>query len=130
MLNITLTADRRGSLKPGSPVSFRQVNVGEVKGYELSKTAEGVDIYVSIQKRYAPLIRENTRFWITSGVQCGLFTGLKTESIESVLAGGIAFATPDNGQMGPRAKKTSRFILHEKPMEVWLYWKPKIDLVL
>ncbi len=130
MLNITLTADRRGSLKPGSPVSFRQVNVGEVKGYELSKTAEGVDIYVSIQKRYAPLIRENTRFWITSGVQFGLFTGLKTESIESVLAGGIALATPDNDQMGPRAKKESRFILHEKPMEVWLYWKPKIDLVL
>lgn len=130
MLNITLTADRRGSLKPGSPISFRQVNVGEVKGYELSKTADEVNIYVSIQKKYAPLIRENTRFWVTSGVKFGLFTGLKTESMESVLAGGVAFATPEKDQMGPRAKKGARFILHEKPMQVWLYWKPEINLTL
>lgn len=130
MLNITLTADRRGSLELGSPITFRQVNVGEVKGYALSKTADGVDIYASIEKKYAPLIRENTRFWITTGIEFGLFSGLKTESIKSIMAGGVAFATPDNNEMGPQAKKDARFILHEKPMNVWLYWKPKIDLDL
>lgn len=127
-LGLTLIADRRGSLKAGSPVTYRQVIVGEVKGYELSKTAEGVEIFVSIQKTYAPLVRENSRFWITSGIEFGLFSGLKTESIESVLAGGVAFVTPGNDEMGARIKDGTDFPLYEKPMAVWQTWKPRIDL--
>lgn len=127
-LSLTLNVDRRGSLKAGSPVTYRQVIVGEVTGYELSKTAEKVNVFISIQKKYAPLVRENSRFWITSGIEFGLFSGLKTESVESVLAGGVAFVTPGNDEMGGRVRNGTDFHLYEKPMAVWKTWKPRIDL--
>ena len=131
-LKIVLTADRRGSLKSGSPVYYRQVKVGEVSGAELAKTADHVNIHVAIDDTYAPLVRENSRFWNVSGigVDFGLFRGgqIKTESLESVLAGGIAFATPDNESMGERVKNGTSFPLFDAPEDQWLTWKPKIPL--
>ena len=69
--------------------------MGEVTGYELADTTEHVRIYLNIQRRYTPLVRENSVFWNVSGIgmHFGLFSGLdvQTESLESILAGGIAF---------------------------------------
>jgi paraquat-inducible protein B len=45
-----------------------------------------------------------------------------------VLAGGIAFATPDNEMMGERAKNGARFPLFDASEAEWLTWKPKIPL--
>lgn len=131
-LKIVLTAARRGSLKPGSPVYYRQVKVGEVVEALLAETADHVDIHVAIEEKFAPLVREKTRFWNASGigVDFGLFRGgqIKTESLESVLAGGIAFATPDNEMMGVRAKNGATFPLFDASEAEWLTWKPKIPL--
>jgi paraquat-inducible protein B len=131
-LKIVLTAARRGSLKPGSPVYYRQVKVGEVTAAALAETADHVDIYVAIQEKFAPLVREKSRFWNASGigVDFGLFRGgqIKTESLESVLAGGIAFATPDNEIMGKRVKNGAVFSLSDTSEGEWLTWKPKIPL--
>ena len=63
-------------------------------------------------------------------VNFGLFRGLKikTESFEAILAGGIAFATPDTDKMGEAASKDAVFKLHQKAQDTWLQWKPRIDL--
>jgi len=131
-LQILLTADRRGSLKAGSPVYYRQVKVGEVTGAALAKTADTVYITCAIEKKYASLVRENSRFWNVSGVgvDFGLFRGgqIKTESLESILAGGVAFATPDEDQMGAKAKNGALFPLYDAPEDAWLAWRPKIPL--
>jgi paraquat-inducible protein B len=131
-LQILLTADRRGSVKSGSPVYYRQVKVGEVNGAALAKTADTVNITCAIEKKYAPLVRENSRFWNVSdiGVDLGLFRGgqIKTESLESILAGGLAFATPDEDQMGATAKNGALFSLYDAPEDAWLAWRPKIPL--
>ncbi len=131
-LKILLTADRRGSLKSGSPVYYRQVKVGEVAGAELAKSADYVYITCLIEEKFAPLVRKNTRFWNVSGigVDFGLFRGgqIKTESLESVLAGGVSFATPDNDKMGETVKNGAVFPLFDKPEEEWLAWRPKIPL--
>lgn len=131
-LKIILTADRRGSLKAGSPVYYRQVRVGEVAGAELAKSADFVYITCLIEEKFAPLVRENTRFWNVSGigVDFGLFRGgqIKAESLESILAGGIEFATPDNENMGERVKNGATFPLFAAPEDEWLAWKPKISL--
>jgi paraquat-inducible protein B len=77
-------------------------------------------------------VRENTVFWNASGVDVnfGLFKGLeiKTESFEAILAGGIAFATPDNSEMGEQAKQHAVFPLQPKVQDEWRLWKPRIDL--
>jgi paraquat-inducible protein B len=131
-LKILLTADRRGSLKTGSPVYYRQVKVGEVAGAELAKSADHVYITCLIEEKFAPLVRENTRFWNVSGigVDFGLFRGgqIKTESLESILAGGVSFATPGNDKMGEPVKSGAVFPLFDKPEDEWLSWRPKIPL--
>ncbi|NWA05288.1 PqiB family protein [Pseudomonas gingeri] len=131
-LSLTLSAARRGSLKEGVPVTYREVTVGKVTGYELGATADRVLIHILIEPRYAPLVRTGSRFWNTSGfgADFGLFKGVtvRTESLETLIQGGIAFATPDGERMGSAARPQQTFALFDKFEDEWLTWAPKISL--
>jgi paraquat-inducible protein B len=131
-LRLTLSAARRSSLKEGVPVTYREVPVGKVLSYELGATADRVLIHVLIEPRYAPLVRTGIRFWNTTGfgVDAGLFKGVKlrTESLETLIEGGVAFATPDIEQMGSAAQPGQTFALFDDPLPEWLNWAPKIAL--
>jgi len=131
-LPLTLSAPRRGSIKPGVPVTYREVAVGKVTGFELGQTADRVLIHVLIEPRYAALVRGGSRFWISSGFgfDFGLFKGasVRTESLETLIEGGIAFATPDGEKMGNPARPQQTFALFDKPEDEWLIWAPKISL--
>jgi paraquat-inducible protein B len=131
-LSLVLSAARRGSLKAGVPVTYREITVGKVTGYELGQTADRVLIHILIEPKYAPLVRSGTRFWNTSGFDfdVGLFKGatLRTESLETMIQGGVAFATPDGDRMGSVARAAQTFPLFDKFEEEWLTWAPKIPL--
>ncbi len=98
-LQIVLEAERLGSIKPDDPVYFRQIKVGKVTYCRLSDNATSVSVGVDIESRYAKLVRSDSKFWKASGIDMrfGLFSGaeVKTESLEALLEGGIAFATPE-----------------------------------
>lgn len=131
-LRLVLSTARRGSIKPGVVVSYREVPVGKVTDFELGPTSDRVLIHILIEPRYAPLVRSGSRFWNASGigVDAGLFSGVKvrTESLEALLEGGIAFASPDNPQMGGPAQPGQTFALYDEVKEEWLRWAPKIAL--
>ncbi|MDO9619483.1 MAG: MlaD family protein [Pseudomonas sp.] len=131
-LRLVLSAARRGSIKPGVVVSYREVPVGKVTDFELGPTSDRVLIHVLIEPRYAPLVRSGSRFWNASGigVDAGLFSGVKvrTESLEALLEGGIAFASPNNPEMGGPAQPGQTFALYDEVKEEWLRWAPKIAL--
>lgn len=131
-LSLVLSAARRGSLKAGVPVTYREIAVGKVTGYELGETADRVLIHILIEPKYAPLVRSGTRFWNTSGFDfdVGLFKGatVRTESLETMIQGGVAFATPDGERMGSPARPEQTFALFDKFEEEWLGWAPKISL--
>ncbi len=131
-LRLVLSAARRGSIKPGVVISYREVPVGKVTDFELGPTSDRVLIHILIEPRYAPLVRTGSRFWNASGigVDAGLFSGVKvrTESLEALLEGGIACASPDNPQMGGPAQAGQTFALHDEVKEEWLRWAPKIAL--
>ena len=117
-----------GSVKKGDPVSYREVTVGEVLRQKLGSESSKVLVYVNIWPKYAPLVRDNSVFWNASGIKAhfGLFSGLDVsmESLESLIAGGIAFATPDDP--GERVANNSYFKINEKPEDRWLDWAPRI----
>ncbi|HIQ43191.1 MAG TPA: MCE family protein [Pseudomonas oleovorans] len=131
-LRLVLSAPRRGSIKPGVVVSYREVPVGKVVDFELGPTSDRVLIHVLIEPRYAPLVRTGSRFWNASGigVDAGLFKGVKvrTESLEALIEGGIAFATPNNPEMGGPAQPGQTFALFDEPQDAWMQWAPKIVL--
>ena len=131
-LRLVLSAARRGSIKPGVAVSYREIPVGKVTDFELGPTSDRVLIHILIEPRYAPLVRSGSRFWNASGigVDAGLFSGVKvrTESLEALLEGGIAFASPNNPEMGGPAQPGQTFALHDEVLPEWLAWAPKIAL--
>jgi len=131
-LSLVLSAARRGSLKTGVPVTYREITVGKVTGYELGQTADRVLVHILIEPKYAPLVRSGTRFWNTSGfgLDFGLFKGatVRTESLETLIQGGIAFATPEGDRMGSPARPEQTFPLFDKFEDEWLTWAPKISL--
>lgn len=129
-LHIVLTAPRKGSLNIGVPVTYREIIVGKVTNFRLSPQADRVFIDLLIEPKYVPLVRENSQFWLSSGIEikAGIFEGVKvrTESLETIMAGGISFATPDD--IGKQSTKGRFFILHKEAKEPWLKWAPKIPL--
>lgn len=128
-LLVVLQAAKRGSVTVGSPVFFRDVKVGVITAFELSEDARTVDIKAMIEADYAGLVRTNTRFWNASGigVDFGFSSGfsLKAGSIESVFAGGIAFATPTKA--GARVQPGSVFRLENEGEKNWWEWSPDLS---
>jgi paraquat-inducible protein B len=131
-LNLVMETDRLGSLGYDKPVYYRQVQVGHTTGYELSPTGQNVLIYLNIHEPYFNLIRENTKFWNTSGLRIkgGLMTEMKisTESFAAIIGGGISFSTPDKKDMGNRITNGHHFILHNDPDDKWLHWSPALKI--
>src|SRR5690554_3187807 len=90
----TLRTDDLGSLGIGSPVYYRRIPVGQVVSYELSEDGKGVAVQIFVNAPYDGFVTADTRFWNASGVDVSLAAdGFKvsTESLSSILAGGIAF---------------------------------------
>lgn len=91
-----LNAPRLGSLNPGSPIYFRQVKVGQVVDFELDKDGNEIGITIFIDAPYDQFVRENSRFWLSSGLDLQLTAnGLRvdTQSMVSLMIGGIAFSS-------------------------------------
>lgn len=130
-LHLVFSASRRGSLKPGVEVSYKEIPVGKVTRLELSSEANRVLVHILIEPRYAPLIHTGTRFWNASGVavDASLFRGVKlrSNSFEALLEGGIAFATPEQ-DMGKQALPGQTFVLFDEVEPEWQGWSPKIRL--
>ncbi|EPL15069.1 intermembrane transport protein PqiB [Pseudomonas sp. CF161] len=93
----TLHTDDLGSLDIGSPVYYRRIQVGQVISYQLASDGKGVDVRVFVNSPNDQYVTTDSRFWNASGVDVTLgANGLKvnTESLSSILAGGIAFVEP------------------------------------
>ena len=129
-LPITLATAQLGSVRPRTAVIYRGIEVGTVTTTTLSRDATAAHVQVLIDSRYARLVRIGSRFWSASGVDVNvsLFKGVEinVESLRSLVAGGVAFATPDAAS--PPAKEGTLFVLHDKPQKEWLTWAPKIPL--
>jgi len=96
-ITVLLQTPRLGSLGIGSPIYYQGIAAGEVLGYRLSEDKQSVLIHAFIVAPYDNLLRDNTRFWNVSGMEITVDADgfkLQTESVESLMFGGIAFETP------------------------------------
>lgn len=103
-----------GSLTVGSPLLYRHLQVGQVISSELDKDGETVILQVFVRQPYDKYVRTNTLFWHASGIDLKLdAAGVKinTESMLSILMGGIAFQAPDDIDDTPPAEQGRHFML-------------------
>ena len=92
-----------GSLDVGSPVFHRRTPVGRVVGYTLDPDRDELSLKVFIEAPYQKLVTTDTRFWNASGIDLTLnASGLSvnTQTLASVLAGGLAFESPPGAARG------------------------------
>jgi paraquat-inducible protein B len=92
-----LKAKDLGSLGIGSPIYYRRLQVGQVTAYDLSSDGTAMDIKIFINAPYDKFVNAATRFWNASGIDVSIGAGgveIRTQSLVSVLAGGLAFDTP------------------------------------
>jgi len=109
-----LTADDLGSLDIGSSIYYRRIPVGQVVSYALRQDGKGVDIGVFVNAPYDAFVTQDTRFWNASGVDLSVdANGLKvnTESLSSLLMGGLAFGNPPFAANAEAAADQQRFHL-------------------
>ncbi len=93
-----LRATNLGSLGIGSPVYYRRIGVGQVMTYNLTADGKSVEITVFVNAPYDRYVTAGTRFWNASGIDVTVGADgvdVQTESVAALLAGGLAFATPD-----------------------------------
>jgi len=118
-------------INTGAPVYYRGLAVGKVISKGLSPDGNNVDFVVAIDTDYAPLVRTNTQFWDLNGTKISIgfiSINIQNDALQSLTPGALAFATPDNPDMGPRAKRGQVFPLNKGPRREWQKWNPTIPL--
>ena len=109
-----LRADDIGSLDVGSPIYYRRLEAGRVIAYELDAQGKGVVVRVFVNAPYDRYVTGDARFWHASGIDVALdANGLKinTQSLASVVVGGLAFQTPDEAPLEAPAPENAEFRL-------------------
>jgi paraquat-inducible protein B len=104
-----------GSLDTGTPVFFRRLQVGQIVSYKLDSSGQFFSVRIFVRCPYDQFVTSGTLFWQASGVDMQLSASglsVQTQSLLSMLIGGIAFETPPKAQVIPAAADAT-FNLYE-----------------
>ncbi|GMU72859.1 MAG: hypothetical protein AMXMBFR42_23150 [Burkholderiales bacterium] len=111
-----LKAQDLGSLAAGSPVYYRRLPVGQVIGFDLTPDGKSVEIQVFVSAPYDKFVSVGTRFYKVSGIDVSLDANgiaVRTESLASLIVGGISFDAPPFVHDTARAAPDTAFPLYE-----------------
>jgi paraquat-inducible protein B len=111
-----------GSLDTGTPIYFRRLQVGQVTSYALDEDGKELTIKVFVKAPYDQYVTPNTRFWQASGIDVSLSASgltVQTQSMLSILVGGIAFETPAEGPVFSAADEDTEFYLFPNRVEAF-----------
>jgi paraquat-inducible protein B len=112
---LILTAKTLGSLGIGAPIYYRSIPVGKVEAYKLAADGMSIEARMFINAPYDKFISSETRFWNASGIEASLGANgveVRTESLVSVLVGGLAFDTPNFAPVGAPVAANQTFTLY------------------
>ncbi|MDE2517343.1 MAG: MCE family protein [Rhodospirillales bacterium] len=110
-----LRAPRIGSITLGAPVFFRDLNVGQVLGWDVADMARYVTIHVFVRAPFDAYVHDNSRFWNASGLSLNLGAQgvhVQVQSLNALLLGGVAFTTPQDAADPKEAVADHQFPLY------------------
>jgi paraquat-inducible protein B len=109
-----LRAETIGSLDTGSPVFYRDVQVGEVLGYDLGDGLGPATINIFVRAPFDDLVRPQSHFWNSSGVTAVLQNGdfhIEFQSLQAIISGGVTFNLPPEGENSAPSPDNAAFAL-------------------
>lgn len=113
---IILLTRKLDSIDTGSPIYYQGILAGEVLGWELGNDRKSIFIHAFVKAPYHQLVKSSTRFWNISGADVSIGSegiSVRTESLQSLLYGGISFETPDTLEPVKENLEGVIFPLHE-----------------
>ncbi|MEQ1559329.1 MAG: MlaD family protein [Methyloglobulus sp.] len=111
-----LETSNLGTMRPGTPINFHGIPVGEVLNHTLSDDGNAIHLSIFVKAPYDQFIRKNTRFWIDSGIDLSAGADgfkVRTGSLVSLLSGGIAFRTSTEDKLTDVQPEQSLFPLYD-----------------
>jgi len=109
-----LKVEDLGSLDVGSPVFHKRTPVGRVVGYTLDPDRDELSMKIFVEAPFQKLVSGDSRFWNASGIDLTLNSGglsINTQTLASILAGGIAFDSPPDAPRVAMAPENTVFRL-------------------
>jgi paraquat-inducible protein B len=110
-----LHAARIGSISLGSPVFYRDFDVGQVLGWDIANMADSVTIHAFVRAPFDHYVHDGSRFWNASGASLELGpkgVQLQLESLRALILGGVAFDTPPAARQTPVSGPNHAFKLY------------------
>jgi paraquat-inducible protein B len=111
-----LKASRVGSVTLGSPVFYRDLQVGQILGWDIGDMARSVTIHAFVRAPFDSYVHDESRFWNASGLSVKLGAEgvrIQVQSIDALLLGGIAFDTPSTADDAPPSPDLRSFPLYQ-----------------
>ena len=133
-LFITLQSNSSKMVSEGDSVTFKGMNVGSVisKNYDFDSEKMFYKIYIN--NPFTKLITKETKFWVSSGIDINVGAdgvNVETDSIESILKGGISF---DNfNEIDKSSKKIKNgqiFNLYKSKNDIAINYSKTIDYIV
>lgn len=112
--HFVLHAKDLGSIERDVPVYYRKFNVGLVEDVKMNEDGKSVTILIFVRSPFDQWVNETTTFWNASGIDLSMnANGVKmnTESLVSILIGGIAFESKVSGDGIQPAENFTEFRL-------------------
>ncbi|VWC69324.1 paraquat-inducible protein [Burkholderia lata] len=109
-----------GSIDVGTPVFFRRLQVGQIVSYALDPDGKGVTVHAFVNAPYDRFVNTDSRFWHASGIDVALDPAgvrVETQSLVSIMIGGIAFETPGEPLAQAAAPTDMQFALYRDRAE-------------
>ncbi len=105
-LHIKLIAEDAGGIDPGSPITYKGLDVGKIEKRTFLPETGQVEFDAFIEGNYGKLIRLETRFWNISGINLEVGANgvkLSTGTLAALLLGGVTFGDPKSYEPSPAA---------------------------
>jgi paraquat-inducible protein B len=128
-----LHADDGGLLEIGFPVYYHHIQVGQVVASDLDQDGRGVTFKIFVQAPYDRFVTPETRFWHASGVDVRMDASgikVKTQSLASLLLGGIAFDAPAGSLATTAAKEYTVYVLAADQEQAMTQQNEKAELTI
>jgi paraquat-inducible protein B len=109
-----LSSPTLGGLGEGSPIRYRDVSAGELLSYELDPKSGQFSLRIFVRAPYDAHVVPGTRFWNDSGLRVddgAQVLNVQVDSVESLVAGGIAFASPPGAEASAPSPAEAHFPL-------------------
>lgn len=125
-----LKATTMGSVSIGSPLYFRRVPVGAVVAADLDADGGAVTFTVFVNAPYDRFVSQRSRFWHASGVDISLGAdgiGIHTQSLASIIGGGIAFQDTSVGGRPGESEATADAVFTLYPDRALALKQPDLE---